>query len=63
LDTHILFIDCEKAVNIIKEDILKYRNIPDTLLKTTANTYTKHKILIKFNAKLTKLVDINKGVR
>jgi len=42
---------------------LKSRHIPDALLKATANIYTQNKILIKFNTKLSKPVEINKGAR
>jgi len=42
--------------------ILKSRHIPDTLLKAIVDIYTQNKILIKFNNKLSKLVEINKGV-
>jgi len=37
--------------------------VPGTLLKAIVNIYTKNKILIKFNNKLSKSVEINKGVR
>jgi len=37
--------------------------MPDTLLKETVDIYTQNKILIKFNNKLTKPVEINQGVR
>ena len=37
--------------------------MPDTLLKAIVDIYTQNKILIKFNNKLSKPVDINKGVR
>jgi hypothetical protein len=67
LETHLLFIDYEKAFNNIERQILfkilKSRHIPDTLLKAIVDVYTQHKIMIKFNNKLSKLVDINKGVR
>jgi hypothetical protein len=43
-------------------DILKPRNIPDTLLKATVDIHTQDKISIKFNCKLSKLVEINRGV-
>ena len=42
---------------------MKSRHIPDTLLKAIVHIYTQYKILIKFNNKLSKLVEINKGVR
>jgi hypothetical protein len=42
---------------------LKFRHIPDALLKAKVDIYTKNKILIKFNNKLSKWVEINKGVR
>jgi hypothetical protein len=44
-------------------NILKPRHIPDTLLKATVDVYTQSKIIIKFHNKLSKLVEINKGVR
>jgi len=50
-ETHLLFIDYEKAFDNIKRqilvNILKSRQIPDTLLKATVDTYTQNKILIK----------------
>ena len=62
-----LFIDYEKAFDNIQRqissNILKSRHIPDTLLKAIADIYTQNKILIKFNNKLSKSVEINKGVR
>ena len=62
-----LFIDYEKASDNIQRqilfNILKSRHIPDTLLKTIVNIYTKNKISIKYNIKLSKSVEINKGVR
>jgi len=67
LETHLLFIDYEKAFDNIKRqilfNILKTRHIPDTLLKARVDIYTQNKILIKFNSKLSKPVEINKGVR
>ena len=61
-----LFIDYEKAFDSIQRqilfDILKSRNIPDTSLKAIVDTHTQYKILIKFNSKLSKLAEINKGV-
>jgi len=65
LETHLLFIDCEKAFYNIKRqilfNILKSRHIPDLLLKATEDIYTQNKILITYNNKLSKLVEINKG--
>jgi hypothetical protein len=65
--THLLFIDYEKALDNIKRqflfNILISRRIPDTLLKAIVDIYTQIKILIKFNNKLSKSVEINKGVR
>ena len=62
-----MFIDYEKAFNNIRRqilfNILKSRHIPDTLLKAIVDIYTQNKILIKFNNKLSKPVEINKGVR
>jgi hypothetical protein len=67
LETHLLFIDYEKAFDNIHRQILfhilKYRQIPDTLLKATVDVYTQNKIIIKFYNKTSKLVEINKGVR
>ena len=67
METHLLFIDYDKAFDNIKRqilfNILKSRHISDTLLKAIVDIYTKNKILIKFNNKLSKLVEINKGVR
>jgi len=67
LETHLQFIDYEKAFDNIQRqilsNILKSRHIPDTLLKATEDIYTQNKILIKFNNKLSKSVEINKGVR
>jgi len=61
-----VFIDYEKAFDNIQGQILfiilKSRHIPDTLLKATVDIYTQNKILIKFNNKLSKPVEINKGV-
>ena len=66
LETHLLFIECDKAFDNIQRqilfNILKSRHIPDTLLKAIVNIYTQNKILIKFNNKLSKQVEINKGV-
>ena len=67
LETRLLFIDYEKAFDNIKRqiilNILKSRHIPDTLLKAIVDIYTQNKILIKFNNKLSKPVEINKAVR
>jgi len=49
LGTHLLFIDCEKAF--------------DNMQRQIVDIYTKNKIMIKFNNKLSNSVDINKGVR
>ena len=66
LETHLLFIDYEKAFDNIQRqilfNILKSRHISDTLLKAIVDIYTQNKILIKFNNKLPKPVEINKGV-
>jgi len=62
----LLFIDYEKAFDNIQRqilfNILKSRHISDTLLKAKVDIYTQNKILIKFNNKLSKLAEINKGV-
>jgi len=67
LKTHLIFIDYEKAFDNIQRqilfNILKSRHIPDTLLQAVVDIYTHNKILIKFNNKLSKPVEINKGVR
>jgi hypothetical protein len=56
-----LFTDYEKAFDSVQRhilfDILKSRNIPDTLLKATDT----HKI--KFNSKSSKLAEITRGER
>ena len=61
-----LFIDYEKAFDNIQRqilfNILKSRHIPDTLLKEIVDIYTQNKIMIKFNNKLSKSVEIYKGV-
>ena len=66
MKTHLLFIDYEKAFDNIQGqilfNILKSRHIPDTLLKAIVDIYTQNKILIKSNNKLSKPVEINKGV-
>ena len=48
---------------LILFNILKVRHIPDILLKAIVDIYTQNKILIKLNNKLSKPVEINKGVR
>jgi len=67
LETHLLFIDYEKAFDNVERkilfNILKSRHIPNTLLKAIVDIYTKNKILIKFNNKLPKSVENVKGVR
>jgi len=66
LETHLLFIDYKKAYDNIQRqilfNILKSRHNPDTFLKAIVDIYTQNKILIKFNNKLSKPVEINKGV-
>ena len=66
LETHLLFIDYEKAFDNIQRqilfNILKSSHIPDTLLKAIVDIYAQNKILIKFNNKLSKPVEINKGL-
>ena len=61
-----LFIDYKKAFDSTQRqilfDILKSRNIPDTLLKVTGDIHTQNKMLIKCNSKFTRLTEINKGV-
>jgi len=42
-------------------DILKSRNIPDTLLKAVVDIYTQNKILVILS-QLSRLAEINKGV-
>jgi len=64
LDTHLLSINYEKAFDNIKRhilfSILKSRHIPDPLLQEIVDIYTQNKILIKFDNKLSKPVEINK---
>src|SRR5215469_16768097 len=66
LETHLLFIDYEKAFDNIQRqilfNILKSRHIPDTLLKAREDIYTQNKISIRFNNKLSKPAEINKAV-
>jgi len=66
LETHLLFVDYEKAFDYTQSqilfNILKSGYIPDTLLKAIVDIYTQNKILIKFNNKPSKPVEINKGV-
>jgi len=56
LETHLLFIDYEKAFDNIQRqilfNILTSRHIPDTLLKAIVDIYIKNQIMIKFNNKL-----------
>jgi uncharacterized protein Yka (UPF0111/DUF47 family) len=63
-ETHLLFIDYEKACDNIQRQILykifKSRHIPDALLKALVDVYKQNKIMIKFYNKLSKLVEINK---
>jgi len=48
LETHLLFVEYEKAFDIIQRlvlfDILKSRNIPDTLLTAIVDIHTQKKI-------------------
>jgi len=57
LETHLVFVDCERAFGNIKRQILfnifKSRHFPDTLLKAIVDIYTQNKILITFNNKKT----------
>jgi hypothetical protein len=65
LETHLLFIDYEKAFDNIQRqilfNILKSRHIPYILLRAIVDVYT-HNTMIKFYNKISKLVEINKGV-
>jgi transcription initiation factor TFIIIB Brf1 subunit/transcription initiation factor TFIIB len=67
LETHLLFIDYEKAFDNIQRqvlfNILKSRHTPDTMLKAVVDIYTQNEILIKFNNKVSKQTEINKRVR
>jgi len=67
LETHLLFVDYEKAFDNIQRqiifNILKSRYIPDTLLKAIVDIYTRNKILLNFNNKPSQPVETNKGVR
>lgn len=66
MESHVL-IDYDEAYystqRHILYDILKSRNIPGTLLSSSADIYTQNKILIKLTSKLPRLVEINKAVR
>jgi hypothetical protein len=61
-----LFIDYEKALDSVQRqilfDILKSRDIPRKLLKAIVDMHTQNKLSIKFNSKLSKLAEINRGV-
>jgi hypothetical protein len=67
LETHLLFIDYEKAFDNTQRQVLsntlKCRHIPVTLLRAIVDIYTQNKTLIKFNNKLSKPVEIYKAVR
>jgi len=67
LETHLLYTDCKKTFDNIQRqisfNILKSIHIPDTLLQAIVDIYTQNKILIKFNNKISKPVEINKEVR
>ena len=67
METHLVFVDCERTFGNTKRqilfNILKSRHVPDTLLKAIMIIYTQNRILIKFNNKQSKPVEINKGVR
>jgi hypothetical protein len=56
----------KKAFNSIQRlivlDILISINIAHALLKAVVDINTQNKILIKYNSKLSRLVEINKGV-
>jgi hypothetical protein len=43
-------------------DILKSRNIPETILKAIMDIHTQNKISIQFNFKLSKPAEINREV-
>jgi hypothetical protein len=60
LETHLLFIDYDNIQRQILFNILKSKHIPDTLLKAIVDIYTQNKISIKFNNRLSKLVEIKK---
>jgi hypothetical protein len=47
---------------LILFNILKSRNIPDRFKGNSWHIHTKKNILIKFNSKLSKLAEFNKGV-
>ena len=59
-----IIIDYEKAFDGIKIqilfDILKPRNISDTLLKAVLDIHTQNKMLIKFKSELPKLAKLIK---
>ena len=51
--------ECRNIFYLICE---KNGNISGTLLKDILGTYTQSKILVKFNPRLSKLTESNKGV-
>jgi hypothetical protein len=66
LETHILFLDYEKAFGSVLRatlfDILRNKNIPNRLLKAVVDIYDNNRIRIKFNSILSEYIPINQGV-
>jgi hypothetical protein len=64
LDTHLLFLDYEKASDTLQRQImfnvLEARNIPDKLLKAIVDIYRRNKVSIKLNSECSKKVDTDK---
>jgi hypothetical protein len=67
LETHIAFLDFEKAFDSVKRhtlsEILQEKNIPNLLLQNIMEIYKDNEILIKINNITTDTKSINKGVR
>jgi hypothetical protein len=59
-------MDYEKAFDSVQSnilfDILKSRNISDTLLKAIVEIHKQNKISIKLNSRPSNLDEINRGV-
>lgn len=67
LETHLLFIDYEKAFDNLDREklfqILESKNIPDKLLQAIVDIYSRNKIMIKLATYNSEQEYINKGVR
>jgi len=66
-ETHLLFLDHEKAFNQVNRptlfNILHKRNIPNPLLSALTKIYEHNEIKIMINNKMTQSVEIDRGVR